>query len=121
MRSVATVGRWSMRHPWWAIASWLAFVVAALGAMAATGTESLRNGAVGESGRGYALIDETQSWTPAREYAYVHSESLRVDDPPFRAALADVTEVVRTRITGPLSVRFSRDRHAALVVSTVQG
>src|SRR3954468_6725718 len=121
MRSVATVGRWSMRHPWWAIGGWLAFVVVAVGAMAVTGTESLRGGAVGESGRGYALMDETRSWTPAREYGYVHSDELRADDPPFRAAVADVTNVMRTQITGPVTVRISRDRHAALVVSTVRG
>src|SRR4051794_15607423 len=121
MRSVAAVGRWSMRHPWWAIASWLAFVAVALAALSATGTESLRGGAVGESGRGYALMDETRSWTPAREYGYVHSDELRADDPPFRAAVADVTNVMRTQITGPVTVRISRDRHAALVVSTVRG
>src|SRR3954451_16823191 len=121
MRSVATVGRWSMRHPWWAIGGWLAFVVVAVGAMVATGTEALRGGAVGESGRGYALMDETRSWTPAREYGYVHSDELRADDLPFIVAVTDVKKVMRRQIQGPVSVRFSRDRHAALVVSTVRG
>src|SRR5438093_1552222 len=56
MRSVATMGRWSMRRPWRAITVWLAFVVLALAAGIATGTEELQNGAVGESARGYDLI-----------------------------------------------------------------
>src|SRR4051794_18586224 len=110
-----------MRHPWWAIASWLAFVAVALAALAVTGTEPLRNGAVGESGRGYALMDATRSWTPAREYAYVHRSATSRDDLPFIVAVTDVKKVMRTQIQGPVSVRFSRDRHAALVVSTVQG
>jgi RND superfamily putative drug exporter len=57
MRSVAAIGRWSTRRPWRAIAAWLAFVALAVAAVIATGTKSLANGAVGESARGYALID----------------------------------------------------------------
>ena len=67
MRSVATVGRWSIRHPWLAIVAWLAFVALAILSLAATGTQSLENGSVGESARGYALMDQHQAWPPARE------------------------------------------------------
>ena len=54
---MATIGRWSTRRPWRAIAVWLAFVVVAVGAMIATGTKSLENGAIGESARGYTMLD----------------------------------------------------------------
>ena len=119
MRSVATVGRWSIRHPWLAIVAWIAFVVLAVGALAATGTESLNNGAVGESARGYTLMDEHQAWPPAREYGYLHSDTLSVDSPSFRSAIA----AVRTRmgvIAGiQVSLLISPDRHSALVVGRV--
>lgn len=62
-----------MRRPWRAIALWLAFVAVA-GAIA-TGIKSLQNGAVGESARGYELIDEHHAYGPPREYRYVHSEN----------------------------------------------
>ena len=39
---MATIGRWITRHPWRAIVAWLAFVVVAVGAMVATGTETLQ-------------------------------------------------------------------------------
>ena len=87
MRSVAAVGRWSTRHPWGAIGLWLAFVALAVTAVIATGTDSLQNGAVGESARGYALIDRHQAYTPAREYGYVHSDALFASTPPFRSSL----------------------------------
>src|SRR5437870_2245526 len=49
MRSVATVGRWSIRHPWLAIVAWLAFVALAIVALAATGTQSPENGDISAS------------------------------------------------------------------------
>ena len=80
VRSVASIGRWSARRPWRAIAAWLAFVALAIACGIATGTESLENGAVGESARGYALIDAHRAWPPAREYGYLHSDTLRARD-----------------------------------------
>ena len=55
-----------MRRPWRAIVLWLAFVAAAGAFGFATGIKSLQNGAVGESARGYELIDEHQAYGPAR-------------------------------------------------------
>ena len=119
MRSVAAVGSWSASRPWRAIALWLGFVVLALALGAATGTESLENGAVGESQRGYDLIDEHRAWPPAREYAYLHSDTLRVEDPAFAARDARR----RRRMTGcsaaDVDIRNSKDRHAALVVGEI--
>ena len=71
------IGSWSARRPWRAVAIWLAFVVVVFGIGIGTGTKSLQNGAVGESARGYALMDEHRAWPPAREYGYVHSRTLR--------------------------------------------
>ena len=72
---MAAIGRWSIRRPWRAIVVWLVFVVA-VAAMVATGTDSLQNGSVGESARGYTLMDEHPgAWPPEREYAYIHSDT----------------------------------------------
>src|SRR5262245_65195950 len=91
VRSVATIGRWSMRRPWRAIGAWLLFVVLAVAAGAATGTQSLENGAVGESARGYALMDRHQAWTPAREYGYLRSGSVTASSPACQGALGGVS------------------------------
>lgn len=80
-----------MRRPWRAIAAWLGFVAVAIALGAVAGTKELENGAVGESARGYSLMDEHGAWPPAREYGYLHSDRYTVGDPPFRAAITDVT------------------------------
>ncbi|MEN3342253.1 MAG: heme transporter [Actinomycetota bacterium] len=121
MRSVATVGRWSTRHPWLAIAAWLVFVTITVAAVVATGTKSLQNGAVGESARGYALIDRHRAFGHAREWGYLHSDSLRAGEPAFRAATADVAGRMRRGLGGPVHIRISRDRHSALVAGVVDG
>jgi putative drug exporter of the RND superfamily len=116
---VTSVGRWSMRHPWRAIVLWLAFVVASVGAMAATGTQALQNGAVGESARGYDLIDRHQVWNPAVEYGYIHSDTLRANDPSFRDAITDVEARMRNAIQDTVDVRLAKDRHSALIVGKI--
>jgi hypothetical protein len=64
-----------MRRPWRAIALCLAFVAVAGAIGFGTGIKSLQNGSVGESARGYELIDEHHAYGPPREYRYVHSEN----------------------------------------------
>jgi uncharacterized membrane protein YdfJ with MMPL/SSD domain len=120
MRSVATIGRWSTRHPWRAIAAWLAFVVLAVAAAIAAGTDSLQNGAVGESARGYRLIDQHRTYTPAREYGYMHSDALPADAPAFRSTVADVAARMRHGLGGNVQIRTSTDRHSVLVTGTVR-
>jgi uncharacterized membrane protein YdfJ with MMPL/SSD domain len=120
MRSVATVGRWSARRPWRAVVLWLAFVALAVGAVIATGTESLQNGAVGESARGYSLMDRYQAYPPAREYGYLHSDTLKADAATFRAAVADVSARMRSGLGGDVEVRTSSDRHSVLVAGIVR-
>jgi uncharacterized membrane protein YdfJ with MMPL/SSD domain len=127
MRSVATIGRWSTRRPWRAIGVWVVFVVAAIGTLAATGTESLQNGAVGESARGYDMLAANRLWPPPHELAYLHSAALRAGDPPFRAAIRDVVRRIESLGVGtvespliPNGQQFvSRDGHSDLVVVTL--
>jgi putative drug exporter of the RND superfamily len=113
--SPSAIGRWSTRRPVLAIAAWLTFVVAAVLALSLTGSKPLENGAVGESARGYALMDAHRLGLPQHEYAYLHSGTLTADEPGFRAAIAQVSEQLRSALGGPSRVAVSRDRHAALV------
>ena len=123
---MTSVGRWSTRHPWQAIGAWLAFVAVAVALGIATGTESLENGAVGESARGYSLLDAKQLWPAPREIAYLHSDSLRASQPAFRAAIGDVVRRLDTEdvgVTSPSSPGGGRlvanGGHSALVVATL--
>ncbi len=124
MRPVTAIGRWSTRRPWLAIGCWLGFVAVAVGAGVATGTRTLDNGALGESARGYAMLDANGLWPPSVEIAYVHSATLRVQDPPFRAALRDVAGRVSGdgTVASPLDAGGSnlvaRGGHSALVIIT---
>jgi RND superfamily putative drug exporter len=78
------IGRWSIRHPRVAAASWIIFVVLAVASGAIVGTDTLDNGAVGESARGYALMDKAGLWGPPRELAFLHRPGGRVPGPAVR-------------------------------------
>jgi hypothetical protein len=120
LRSVVGIGSWSARRPWRAIVLWLAFVVAAFAFGAVVGTKSLENGAIGESARGYQIMDEHRAWPPAREYAYVHSATLTADDDAFQGAVLDAAAPMRAAL-GEQNVRLQRsaDGHAVLVAGQV--
>ena len=109
-----------MRRPWRAIGAWLLFVVIALALGIAAGTKQLENGAVGESARGYALMDEHGAWPPTREYGYVHSAQLTAAQGPFRAAVADVRRRMQKGLGSTPVVYVSPDRHAVLVAGVVR-
>ncbi|MGB0097377.1 MAG: MMPL family transporter [Solirubrobacteraceae bacterium] len=111
----AHLGRWSIGHPRRAIGMWLAFVLIAVAAGVGIGTKSLPNGAVGESARGYSLLDRHQAWPAQREYGYVHSDTLRATDPAFRATAADVAARMRRILGGKTTARVSSDGHSVLV------
>jgi RND superfamily putative drug exporter len=117
--SPTTVGRWSTRHPVLAIACWLTFVVLAVLALSLTGSKPLNNGAVGESARGYALMDSRQVGLPPSEYVYLHSDRLTSVAPPFRAATGEVAARMRGYLGSPVHVAVSQDGHAALVSARV--
>jgi RND superfamily putative drug exporter len=97
------IGRWSARRPSLAIGAWLAFVVLALAALAVTGSKTLQNGVTGEAARAESMLQSHQAQLPEYEYAYLHSDSLRADDPTFRAAVRSVT----TSMAGALGIRVS--------------
>jgi RND superfamily putative drug exporter len=119
--SPTSIGRWSTRRPWLAIALWLIFVVAAAAALSSTGTKQLQNGAVGESARGDALENTHQIDFPAEEYVYLHSRSLDTTSPVFRAAIRATSTDLSAAVGGPVTVATSADDHAALVSAPVTG
>src|SRR5262249_60440203 len=85
------VGRWSARHPWRALLIWFAFVASCMAIGAATGTSALSDGSVGESARGYAVMNQYGQyglWGPPREYVYFHSSTQVSSDPGFAASAA---------------------------------
>ena len=71
------IGRWSIHHPRVAVAAWIAFVVVCVAFGAISGTKTLDNGAVGESARGYAIMDKNRLWA-AGARARLHPRAARV-------------------------------------------
>src|SRR5256885_15947606 len=104
------IGTCSIRHPKVALAAWVAFVLAAVALGAVSGTKTLDNGAVGESQRGYAVMDEERLWPPARELAYIRAPHGRIP----AAVVRDVER--RFRAAGLTPKRaLSPDRGSAIV------
>src|SRR5262245_10011924 len=91
----ARMGRWSARHWKTATFGWLALVVVAFGIGGAVGVKSIdpSKPGPGESGRMEKILDEGFK-QPAGENVLIQSESLRVSDPTFEAAVADVVAAV---------------------------
>jgi RND superfamily putative drug exporter len=114
----AAIGRWSARRPWLAIGVWLAFVASTVVVLQATGTKTLQNGAVGDSARGYTMLEKNHvRGIPEFDYAYLHSASSPVDAPAFRSAIADVSKRMRAALDTPVTVRFSASGHSALLTA----
>ena len=106
-----SIGRWSIHHPRIALAAWLAFVVFCLALGVISGTKTLDNGAVGESARGYAIMDRDGLWDPAHELAYLHARRAPVPRP----AIADVARRFRALGLAP-ELKVSADRRSAVVL-----
>jgi uncharacterized membrane protein YdfJ with MMPL/SSD domain len=109
-----SIGRWSIRHPRLALLTWLGFVGTCLALGAISGTKTLDNGAVGESARGYALMNEYGLWGPAQELAYFHEASKPVPIRPIR----DVQRRFRALGLAP-ELKLSADRRSAVVIADV--
>jgi uncharacterized membrane protein YdfJ with MMPL/SSD domain len=109
-----SIGRWSMSHPRFSVSAWFAFVVACMALGAISGTKTLDNGAVGESARGYAIMNKQGLWGPGRELAYLHARRA----PVARAAIRDVERRFRALGLAP-ELKLSPDRHSAIVVAEV--
>src|SRR5215469_10788628 len=111
------VGRWSARHPWRALLIWFVFVASCVAIGAATGTSTLSNGSVGESARGYAVMNQYGQyglWGPPREYVYFHSSAQVSSDPGFAAAVGQVERQI-TALGLHVRETTSADRHSALL------
>jgi RND superfamily putative drug exporter len=113
--SPARIGRWSARRPWLAIGAWLAFVVLAVATLALTGTKSLQTGVTGQAARAEAMINAHNANPAQYEFAYLHSDTLTVGAPAFRAAIAEVTTDMRRALGGRVTTRISSGGHSALV------
>ena len=105
-----SIGRQSISHPRLAVAAWIAFVGACLALGAISGTKTLDNGAVGESARGYAIVNKHRLWGPPRELAYLHSSRA----PLPRSAIRDVERRFRALGLTP-EAKVSVDRRSAVV------
>jgi putative drug exporter of the RND superfamily len=75
------VAAWSARHPWWAIAAWIGFMLLCVGAGAATGTKStiVSDFWIGEAGRAEAIAAEAGLTPPAVEQVLISGPSAALD------------------------------------------
>jgi uncharacterized membrane protein YdfJ with MMPL/SSD domain len=106
------IGRWSIRHPRIAVAAWTAFVLVCVSLGALSGTKTLDNGAVGESARGYAIMDKYGLWGPGREVAYIHARRAPVP----KGAIRDVERRFSALGLTP-ELKRSADGHSAVVIA----
>ena len=118
--SPTSIGRWSARRPWLAIGVWLAFVVLAVGALALTGSNQLQNGATGESARAETMLALHHAQPGQSEVAYLHSNTLRVGDPSFSAAIATVTLDMKGALGAPVTRSVAAGGHSALVGGPIE-
>ena len=130
----ARMGRWSASHWKTAVFGWLAFVIASFVIGNALGTKYLEDGdfAVGESKKANTIIE---AGFPANddemgEIVLVQSDKYKVDDPRFKAVVAEVTQTLEqfpevselesTANSGNPDL-ISKDRHAAQVTFKPKG
>jgi uncharacterized membrane protein YdfJ with MMPL/SSD domain len=109
-----SIGRWSIQHPRISLVAWFAFVVVCLVLGAISGTKTLDNSAVGESARGYAIMNKHRLWGPAREFAYLHDSRASVP----RSAIRDVERRFRALGLEP-ELKLSANGRSAVVVAKV--
>jgi RND superfamily putative drug exporter len=91
------VAVWSARHPWWAIAGWIGFVLVCVGAGAVTGTNrgTLADFRVGEAGRAEAIAEDAGLTPPLVEQVLITAPSGPLDAAAAGAAARDVTARMR--------------------------
>ena len=129
----ARMGRWSARHRKTAIFGWLAFVVAAfaLGVAAPMQTIDETDWNVGEARKGDHIIrDGGFRLDEQSEFVLVQSDARTVDDPAFRAVVAQAVASLErfpqvAKLRSPLTPenegQISSDRHAALIQFSPEG
>jgi uncharacterized membrane protein YdfJ with MMPL/SSD domain len=127
----ARMGRWSADHWKTATFGWLAFVIVAFGLGGLAGLKSIDPNAPGpgESGRMDRILDAGFQ-RPADESVLVQSRSQSVNDPAFKAAVADViarmskledVQNVRSPYDAANADQISKSGQAALVDFAIRG
>ena len=125
----ARMARWSSRHRKQAFWGWLLFVILAFAIGNAVGANNISDvdNYNGESHDAEAALDRA-GLRPQSEVVFVQSDKLTIEDPRFRAAIAELTarlpkipyvEDVKSPLRGESAV--SEDGHAALVDFAVAG
>ena len=113
--AITAIARWSTRHPWRALACWLVFVATCVAALSLTGSKSLNSGATGNSAQAENMLKVHQARPAQSESAYLHSNSLRADDPAFRAATALVEGRMERALGGRPTMHIADGGHSVLV------
>jgi uncharacterized membrane protein YdfJ with MMPL/SSD domain/pimeloyl-ACP methyl ester carboxylesterase len=127
----ASMGRWSAAHWKTATFGWLALVVVAFGIGGMVGTKWVDPSGTGpgESGRVDKILEAGFN-QPAPESVLVQSDSLRTDDPAFKAAIGDVVarlgkvkvvQNVRSPLDPANAGQLAKNGHAALVEFDIRG
>jgi uncharacterized membrane protein YdfJ with MMPL/SSD domain len=130
----ARMGRWSASHWKTAVLGWLAFVVAAVVIGQAVGTKELdqTDTSVGEARTADKIIEAgfPRNDDKMFEVVLIQSKTERVEEPAFKAVIADVTETLEafprlSEIESPATSGnpdlISKDRHAVRVTFTPEG
>ncbi|MFI0218499.1 MMPL family transporter [Streptomyces lydicus] len=119
------VAVWSARHPWRALAGWLAFVVLCLGVGAALGTHqaTAADYRVGEAGRAETLAAEGHLDRPGLEQVLITARSGPLDRAAAEAAVRDVTARMAKlpEVAGVADPVRSADGRALRVAVTMKG
>jgi RND superfamily putative drug exporter len=91
------VAVWSARHPWWAIAGWIGFILICVAAGAVTGTNrgTLADFRIGEAGRAEAIAEDARLTPPLVEQVLISAPSGTLDPAAAGAAAHDVTARMR--------------------------
>jgi putative drug exporter of the RND superfamily len=88
------IARWSVRHPWWAMGLWLAFVAAAVligGSVETRQTTDAEDG-VGESGRAERIVADAGIEQPVTESVLITPENGAWDTAEAGAAAQEVAD-----------------------------
>ncbi len=119
----ARAAQWSATHRRTAIFGWLAFVVVSIAIGGAVGQKQLTDAEAvsGEAGRAEVALEEAKLNSNS-EVVLIQSEERTVDEPAFRAAIADTTRTLAevpavSEVSSPASGggQVSGDRHSALI------
>jgi len=129
----ARMGRWSAGHWKTAVFGWLGFVVLALALGMIVGTKQLKaeDANTGGSGKAEKILEKGFPQSDAQtEFVVMQSATRTVDDPAFRATVADVVRQVKgdaatKHFKSPFDKgngdQISKDRRTAIVTWDMKG